>query len=177
MVNRRWSVDIMIRQWSGPTGVWFQEKARIFVFTATDRPHVKEQSASGAVITATSPVTILSAQLLDALWLSCTAIQRTNFSFFLSNFLLSFLMHSVSLFAFSLVIPSFPVVLCYAGTLPQNLKTKSRIILSSPTQQIFHRMCKKRWILFSLFRVLERIVKCGKGWKAQYPFTHHHRTF
>jgi hypothetical protein len=152
----------MIVLWSGTRGVWFQEKARIFVLTAMDRPRVKDQSVSGTVITAALPVTVISVRLLDAFWLSCSSDTKNHLSFFLSNFLLSFLIHFVSLLSSSLFIPYFVVVLCYFGPLPRSLTTKCRLTLSSSTKLIFHRMWKK---LVDLVFSFSCVRKNCKGWE------------
>jgi hypothetical protein len=163
MGNCLCSEGIMIILWSGTTGVWFQEKARTFVFTAMDRRRVKDQSVSGAVITVTLPVTVISVPLWMFYDCRVAAIQRTTFSFFLSDFLLSFLIHFVSLLSSSLFSLSFPVVLYYVGPLPRNLTTKCRITLSSSAKLIFHRMWKK---LVDLIFSFSCVRKNYKGWEG-----------
>jgi len=71
------------------------------VFTAMDRPRDKDQSVSGAVISVTLPVTNFSTTTGCSM---TVVLQRYKEPPFLSNFLLSFLIQFVSMFAFFLVI-------------------------------------------------------------------------
>jgi hypothetical protein len=130
-----------------------------------DRPRVKDQSVSSAVITVTLPVTLISVSLLDALWLSCCSDTKNHLlSFFLSNFLLSFLIRFFSLFAFFLVIYSLLCccfVLCWPS--PTKRTTKCRRNLSSSTKLLFHRMWNN---LVDLIFSFSCVRKNCKGWKG-----------
>jgi hypothetical protein len=65
-------------------------------------------------------------------------------------------------------------VLCW----PSPMKPYNKMPHNSRHRQNWSSTERERswWILFSLSGVLERIVKGGKEWKGQYPFTHRRRT-